>query len=447
MGELFFGFKISVFWTAILFLCVFLFTFHLKKKSLYIFRFLGSILFILFAQSVIFYLLYKLESPDHPLFNNIISCFFFLITVILLCCSLLFCYKISFTEAIFFTVAAYSLEHLSNGLKVIIFYFLKIGNITFPLIVQNFVFNIGFKGIVCFLIYFFLIRKYLSKYSVDEIIDIKVLIISIINLMICLVLSVFKGYGAGQEINSFTNEIICSIYAIFGCFLCLYLQFAYFIEIKLKNDAHMLDVLFKEQNKANQLSKENMELINIKFHDIKKQLRRLEEQDDDEMKKETVSKIKESLVVYDSFVRTGNGAIDSVLMSSYLTSLNKKIDFTYFIDGEVLNMFESTDIVSLFDNLLDNAFEAIEKEEEGNRIIHLQVRKEKMMVYIHIRNFCRKKPKFYHGLPVTARDPRFHGYGMKSIIRIVNKYDGNIKCSWKDDTFTLDILFPLVEIK
>lgn len=107
--------------------------------------------------------------------------------------------------------------------------------------------------------------------------------------------------------------------------------------------------------------------------------------------------------MYDSFVKTGNAGIDTILMSTYLTSLNNKIDFTYFIDGNILNFMDSEDVVSLFDNLIDNAINAVNDEEEKNRVIHLQCYKEKQSIFIYIRNYCSIKPDFYKDFPVTKK--------------------------------------------
>lgn len=443
-NELFKAFNLSIAWSTVFIFCAILFTYKLNKKSYFIIRIISSIIIVVALETLLCYLLRKIEPANNYFLRITVSTLFFLGAIVLMTCALINCYHVNILEAFFFVIAAYSLEHFSNAAKTILLYFINMMvSINLSNILSNFIFNYLLKMLIAFAVFFFFLKKYLMKFQPNEMIDKRVLIISTINVVICLLLSQYKNFGNGSDTNKFTNQVICNIYAMFGCFLCLYLQFAYILEIKLKNDNHMLDVLFKEQNKANQLSKENIDLINVKFHDLKKQLRRIEENSTLVSNPELLNDLKNTVSIYDAFVKTGNGAIDTVLMNSYLTSLKNKIDFTYFVDGETLNYFESTDVVSLFDNLLDNAFEAVMKEEISNRVIHLQVYKEKQMAFINIRNYCSKKPKFVHGLPITTADPKDHGYGMKSINRTVNKYNGNLRCIWKDKNFNIKILIPI----
>ena len=66
------------------------------------------------------------------------------------------------------------------------------------------------------------------------------------------------------------------------------------------------------------------------------------------------------------------------------------------------------------------------------------------MVTLNIHNSFEGNLMFENGLPkTTKKDEIFHGYGMKSIKMIVEKYDGNLTVAVKDGIFNLDILFPL----
>ena len=201
-----------------------------------------------------------------------------------------------------------------------------------------------------------------------------------------MVLSLFKSFTLEGNTNKFTTNVICNIYAIFGCFLCLYLQFAFFVESKLLDDNKTLDVLIKEQNKNNELFKENIDLINIKFHDLKKELRRIEE-NNNYYDPNVIDNMKKTLSIYDFFVKTGNSALDSIIMNCNLSALKNNIDFTYLVDGNSLDFMKTEDVVSLFDNLLDNALEATLLEEEKNRLIYFEIHKEKQMLRIHIHNY------------------------------------------------------------
>ena len=65
---------------------------------------------------------------------------------------------------------------------------------------------------------------------------------------------------------------------------------------------------------------------------------------------------------------------------------------------------------------------------------------------IHIENPSSRQPMFMDGLPVTDKqDTDFHGFGMRSMRYICEKYSGALTTGWEDGIFSVDMLFPLGE--
>ena len=63
---------------------------------------------------------------------------------------------------------------------------------------------------------------------------------------------------------------------------------------------------------------------------------------------------------------------------------------------------------------------------------------------INTYNKCETLPEFADGLPKTTKsDSSIHGYGMKSVRMICDKYGGEFTITVKDDLFTLNMLFPI----
>ena len=49
-----------------------------------------------------------------------------------------------------------------------------------------------------------------------------------------------------------------------------------------------------------------------------------------------------------------------------------------------------------------------------------------------------------NGLPLTTKkDKDYHGFGMKSIQLVVNKYDGDLNVNVANNVFSLSIMFPV----
>ncbi len=62
------------------------------------------------------------------------------------------------------------------------------------------------------------------------------------------------------------------------------------------------------------------------------------------------------------------------------------------------------------------------------------------MITLHEENPC-VDVVFENGIPQSQQDPDYHGFGMKSMIRIAAKYGGAITTSEKDGVFILDAIF------
>ena len=61
---------------------------------------------------------------------------------------------------------------------------------------------------------------------------------------------------------------------------------------------------------------------------------------------------------------------------------------------------------------------------------------------IVIRNYSSRSPRFEGGTPITSKNKKYHGYGIKSIKRIVRKYSGEVKFGYNNNFFVSRIIFP-----
>ncbi|MBQ8159973.1 MAG: ATP-binding protein, partial [Clostridia bacterium] len=78
--------------------------------------------------------------------------------------------------------------------------------------------------------------------------------------------------------------------------------------------------------------------------------------------------------------------------------------------------------------------------EDVERFITLSAHRDGNMLTIHMENPCREDIEFVEGLPQTQGDPDWHGFGMKSMVRIAEKYDGTLTAERQGKLFFLDIL-------
>ena len=66
------------------------------------------------------------------------------------------------------------------------------------------------------------------------------------------------------------------------------------------------------------------------------------------------------------------------------------------------------------------------------------------MLFLHLENRCSHIPEFRDGFPVTdKKDKDRHGFGVKSIRYIAEKYNGQLFMEARNGQFILDMFFPL----
>jgi len=91
---------------------------------------------------------------------------------------------------------------------------------------------------------------------------------------------------------------------------------------------------------------------------------------------------------------------------------------------------------------LDNAIEAVSSLKEEKRIIELNVMKRYDFVTINVYNtFDGKNKTKYNKLVTTKNDSQNHGFGLKSIENIANKYNGELVIKMQDGIFDLTLIF------
>ena len=214
------------------------------------------------------------------------------------------------------------------------------------------------------------------------------------------------------------------------------------IQIRFEKDA--LHNIMEMQYKNYQLSRENIDMVNQKYHDLKHQINLLKTQSYVGKSTRYLEQMEHEIKVYETQNKTGNQILDAVLTNKAMICQNKEIELKFIVDGEALSFMEDMDVSALFGNMLDNAIESAEKQQEKQkRLIWLYVTREKQFVRIRTENYCDEKISFKNGMPVTTKkDRRFHGYGMKSIKSTVEKYHGSVVAAQENNWFELKILLP-----
>lgn len=250
--------------------------------------------------------------------------------------------------------------------------------------------------------------------------------------------NLFRAYGDGtpMQLRAMFEmfDILCSLF-ILGLMLELCRRGG------LEADNNTLRHVLAQQRQQMETSKEAMEAINIKCHDLKHQLEGLGPR----VSEEEIAELNEALDLYASQVKTGNEAADVLLAERSLVCEREGIQLQVMADGEALGALRPADVYALLGNMVDNAIEAVRKVDEGKgRYIDLKIQTTMGMLSISCENPYEGELAFADGLPATTKAERSeHGFGLKSMRLICEKYGGYLSVKTDGGLFAVSILIPL----
>ena len=216
-------------------------------------------------------------------------------------------------------------------------------------------------------------------------------------------------------------------------------------EYMVEKELSAMQSVYKKQYDQYRYYQESMEMIHIKYHDLKHQITGLRGVTDEAERKAWLDQLEHELDENRLMERTGNNVLDTILAAKVFQARKNNIRITCVADGKLLNFMHVTDICTIFGNALDNAIESVVTlEDQDKRMIHVTLSKQKNFVLINVSNYIAENIVLEKGaLPATSkRDRENHGYGLKSIRQTAEKYKGSMSLQAKDHWFEVRILIP-----
>ena len=133
---------------------------------------------------------------------------------------------------------------------------------------------------------------------------------------------------------------------------------------------------------------------------------------------------------YSMFGKTNNKILDIILNKYSLLCEIKNIEFLISVKTANLSYIKDDELSTLLNCILDNAVEAAEQTENGR--IELNLNNQNFFDVLTCINSCNYNPDFDKKiLKTTKENADMHGYGTKSIKKIVRNNKGTY--SWKYD--------------
>ena len=339
------------------------------------------------------------------------------------------CYKLSFATLISSCSAGYAVQHITHHIIVILRHYGIVSYILTEHPALKFAVDLA-PYVVIYLIFLLTIGLYSARHGCYKKADMRFNTISICIVAICIGLSRVAGYYKDS------GSVTVASYAITACTMALIIQLVLSKTVELQHENETIGLLWKEDRKQYEFSKKTMETFNIKYHDLKHTLRGMN------LPEEDVTAIKDAVRVFGSRIKTGNEALDVLLSENSLRLGAENIILTYTGNGADLSFMSTTDVYSLFGNAIENAVEAVRKvSDPEKKIIDVVSEKHGNMVNVRVSNYYEGTVSIEDSLPVTTKEDAegFHGFGIKSMKLVAEKYGGNLICSVDGDVFDLSV--------
>ena len=342
----------------------------------------------------------------------------------------LFCFSI---RASFFVCAgSYAIQHL----VIKVYGFVEnrvIDRIPFPALVLLYA---GFLAACYGAAYYFVIRQ-LQQQDAARLKANDTFLLNILAVVSLIILSRFtRGVTFGSLLGEFgfmAYGAVCSVFL-------LVLQVKIYRQGEMERENEQIEYVLEQERKRFESFRDSVDYLNIKCHDLKHQIHRLK-QHGGMMPSEEIKELENGIGQYESYSDTGVPALDIILGVKYLTCKANGIEFTAVVEGKLLARLSEADIYSLFGNALDNAIEYEVKLPEGERLIRLSVRDRGNMLFIRVENAYGGPQVTEDGLESSKQDRRYHGFGVKSMRHIAEKYSGEMDVNTAGGVFAVSFLF------
>lgn len=442
-----YNFEAPLFWYKFIFLAEILVAesliiYHMKRRTGFKWR---------LAAALVFLLAFTFALPV-PFYNAIYSSALFMVIFLSTLLALKFCFEEPWGNIVYCSFFSYTEQHISYQLYN--FFCLLAGlDASNGMYGETFVEMNGLQSlafivthVVVYLAGWAMLRYRMERKNngVFSLHRIKSLVLSIVIVSVNVILNAFVVYDLPPDASLFTRSIII-VYNIFSCMLALFMQVAVLGKEEVESELKFVEDLWNKNKQIYELSKENIDFINMKCHDLRHRIRNARKRpliDENELRE-----IEDAVDIYDGILQTGNEVLDVVLSEESIFCSRNDIRLICTIDGTHLNFMQPADLYAIFQNAIHNAIDAVMKfSDPERRVVRLNVRRIANMISIHMENDvqCGERIRFENGIPVTSQnDKNLHGFGMRSIRASVERYSGCLCTEVKEGCFYLDIMIPV----
>lgn len=368
------------------------------------------------------------------------SVLMYIVLLLLTILSVAGCVKAEWVKCVFCAVSGYAAHHLSGAVSGIVINYFHGSSMAILYISMELVLHLS----CLILVYAAMLYAFYGNKDIQIPMDRKqVVFLSTIVVLLNIVISSFDmvaGWYGYETVRTSVN----SLYNAVTAGLAIVILFGILERWHLEREVEVINNLYRENMRQYEVSKATMESL----HDLRHRVNALMAAKV-ELTEAERQQISDKIFLFDSRAKTGNETLDIILTEKKMLCYQYGIEFDCMVDGALLTFMDTYDTYSLFGNALSNAIEAVcQQGKDEPRLIFLSIRGSKGYAAVHLENTFDGQIQLVDGMPHTRKeDAGAHGFGMKSMARIVKQYGGTMTITVKDELFHLDILFDHIPAK
>ena len=232
----------------------------------------------------------------------------------------------------------------------------------------------------------------------------------------------------------------------FSGVLILTIQHDQLREAALHSELAAMDAVLHRQYEQYKRSKEGINLINRRYHELKIQLATIREERDQAKQNAALAAIESNIRQYEAENKTGNPVLDTILTAKSMECQQSGITMTSVADGRMLGFLTTRELCTIVGVALDNAIAAVRTEPDPEkRLIKVAVYAQSGFVMLRFEHYTETPPVFgADGLPEAGAPG---SADLKSVQTTVQQHGGSMTLHYETGWYSMRVLLPLPQDK
>ena len=307
---------------------------------------------------------------------------------------------------------------------------------------------------ICRVVSIVLIKRFFIRIDGMRTIGVHEMLVSLFPAIACFVANLelydYLVFLPSLRINYSALHIYISvIFFGFAAMLVLLSSESYFSLIHYREESEKTQRQMEAQYQLFVKEQEANDQLRALHHDLKNHLDTLEAMTQTKDVQTYIANLRQAEKETESQFFTGNATLDALLHTKQPVFDQNKIDFSCLVHFTHADFLSPMEICTLFSNCIDNAVEAVMREDvpQRQRCIRLSGGEVNGNMVVRLENpyshaLVRKDGLFR----TTKADQSVHGSGLMNMQRIIEKHNGTMTFKTDNGVFCLFWMIPLPQV-